>query len=31
MCHILKFIFAMIGMMTGAFLAGAWFVEAALR
>jgi hypothetical protein len=31
MRHILKFILTMIGMMCGAFLAGAWFVAEVLR
>lgn len=31
MCHILKFILAMVGMMCGAFLASAWFVAEVLR
>jgi len=31
MCHILNFIITMIGMMCGAFLAGAWFVAEVLK
>jgi hypothetical protein len=31
MCRILKFILVMLGMMCGAFLAGAWFVAEVLK
>jgi hypothetical protein len=31
MCHILKFILTMLGMVCGFFLAGAWFVAEVLR